>query len=48
MASLAGSYAPLFETPRYYNVLLLAWLHASREQKSGAARPAAGGAVISG
>ena len=38
----AGIYAPLFETPRYTNVLLLAWLHASRDRRSGAAKKGVG------
>eukprot|EP01043_Picozoa_sp_COSAG02_P033661 COSAG02_NODE_2309_length_9170_cov_10.752508_2_plen_785_part_00 len=38
----AASYTPLFEAPRYYNQLLLAWLHASRDKKSGAAKRGVG------
>ena len=38
----AASYTPLFEAPRYYNMLLLAWLHASRDKKSGAAKRGVG------
>ena len=38
----AAMYTPLFEAPRYYNMLLLAWLHASRDKMSGAAKRGVG------
>jgi hypothetical protein len=38
----AEQYMALFETPRYYNVLLLAWLQASRDKRSGAAKRGVG------